>query len=147
MARMVFTMFFIACLLIIKPLQGIAAEDSEVTADAKRAPASLMGRFGHKVETHKITTQDGYILEMDRITGPKDLNTTERRPPVLVVHGITMNAGCWVANYPSQSPGFLLADAGFDVWLINTRGVPESNFHKTLSTNDPKFWDWRVGHL
>ncbi|KAH9379843.1 hypothetical protein HPB48_003501 [Haemaphysalis longicornis] len=64
-----------------------------------------MGRFGHKVETYKITTQDGYFLELDRIPGPKDSNTTGRRPPVLVVHGIAMNAGCWVANYPSQSPG------------------------------------------
>ncbi|KAL3247015.1 hypothetical protein MRX96_057307, partial [Rhipicephalus microplus] len=37
---------------------------------------------------------------------------------------------------------FLLADAGFDVWLVNTRGVPQSNRHVNLTTNDKRFWNW-----
>ncbi|XP_077553270.1 lipase 1-like [Haemaphysalis longicornis] len=106
-----------------------------------------MGRFGHPVEIHKVTTEDGYILELDRMQGMGAASKRGAYTPVLLVHGIFNNAGCWVVNFPSQSPGFLLADAGFDVWLLNTRGAPQSNFHKTLTRDDPKFWEWSFDEI
>ncbi|XP_065299857.2 gastric triacylglycerol lipase-like isoform X3 [Dermacentor albipictus] len=101
-----------------------------------------MRYFGYNVEVHKVTTADGYILEVDRILPNSKDNRTEQRTPMLLVHGLLGNAVSWVANLPSQSPGFLLADDGFDVWLLNERGVPQSNYHVNLTTNDPKFWKW-----
>ncbi|XP_077553276.1 lysosomal acid lipase/cholesteryl ester hydrolase-like [Haemaphysalis longicornis] len=109
--------------------------------------AGLMGRFGHLVEIHKVTTEDGYILELDRMQGVGADSKKGSLPPVLLVHGIFHNAGGWVTNFPSQSPGFLLADAGFDVWLLNTRGTPQSNHHKTLTTDDPRFWEWSFDEI
>lgn len=132
---------------ILAPFQEIQVVASDVTEEAKLGPADLMRKFGYTVEVHKVTTEDGYILEVDRIPQPPTGSAETRRPAILLVHGILANAVTWVANLPPQSPGFLLSDAGFDVWFINSRGVPESNFHETLTTNDPEFWQWSFDEI
>jgi len=39
--------------------------------------------------------------------------------------------------------GFLLADAGFDVWLGNVRGNTYSKRHIKYHVDDHRFWAWR----
>ncbi|XP_070384306.1 gastric triacylglycerol lipase-like isoform X2 [Dermacentor albipictus] len=134
--------FLLGSLSLLNPSMTIGSAATEVAEQAKLPPAELMRYFGYNVEVHKVTTADGYILEVDRILPNSKDNRTEQRTPMLLVHGLLGNAVSWVANLPSQSPGFLLADDGFDVWLLNERGVPQSNYHVNLTTNDPKFWKW-----
>ncbi|KAL1429425.1 hypothetical protein MTO96_002472 [Rhipicephalus appendiculatus] len=140
MAEFLHVAFWIFTLLTPTTIIGSLA--TEVSEQAKLPPADLMRYFGYNVEVHKVTTADGYILEVDRILPSSNGNTTSSRTPMLLVHGLLANAVSWTANLPSQSPGFLLADAGFDVWLVNSRGVPQSNYHVNLTTNDPQFWAW-----
>jgi len=45
-------------------------------------------------------------------------------------------------NEPSESLGYLLADAGFDVWLGNSRGNTYCLHHVSLNSSEVAFWDF-----
>lgn len=96
---------------------------------------------GYPCESHKVTTKDGYILTIFRI--PHGRKTTKSGRPVLLQHGLLDAASTWVLNFPDQSLGFLLADAGYDVWLGNMRGNRYSRAHvKYNPDHDEEFWDF-----
>ena len=44
--------------------------------------------------------------------------------------------------YLTQKTAFRLADAGYDVWLGNSRGNIYSRRHAWLETDDPQFWQY-----
>jgi pimeloyl-ACP methyl ester carboxylesterase len=48
----------------------------------------------------------------------------------------------WVANTPETAPAFVLANAGYDVWMGNNRGSRYSLSHKTKKPTDLDFWDF-----
>ena len=70
---------------------------------------------GYLCEEHRVTTSDGYILGVFRI--PHGRNSTKQGRPVLLMHGLLDASVTWVMNFPSQSLAYMLADAGYDVWL------------------------------
>ena len=59
----------------------------------------------------------GYILGLQRIPYGRygDKSTMHERPPVLLQHGLTLDAAPWLLNPPNQALAFMLADKGFDV--------------------------------
>lgn len=98
--------------------------------------------LGYACEHHTIVTEDGFLLGALRLP-PK----TPRRGgyPVLLQHGLLDSAATWLMNeLPSQNLACILHDAGFDVWLGNSRGTIYStgDFDQTslLPTDFSPYW-------
>ncbi|XP_077203985.1 lysosomal acid lipase/cholesteryl ester hydrolase-like isoform X2 [Paroedura picta] len=99
--------------------------------------------WGYPSKQYEVQTDDGYFLQLNRI--PYGLHSPEKNghnPAVLLVPGILADSRCWIANLPSNSIGFVLADAGYDVWLLNNRGTTWSRRHQNLSIEQEEFWDF-----
>lgn len=111
------------------------------------------------MEIHEVVTKDGYKLNMHRI--PHGLQKTDKpRIPVFLMHDWIQTASAWIALGPNDSLGkkfkrnsntflclilfyltaYLLADAGFDVWLGNARGTEYSQKHISLSSKELEYW-------
>ncbi|XP_075530100.1 lipase member M-like [Dermacentor variabilis] len=121
---------------------------SQWQPDAFRSPAELVRSKGYPAEEHVTITEDGYVLSLQRVPrGARQLPGALTGPPVLLVHGLLSSAAEWVINYPHQSLGFLLADAGYDVWLGNCRGTPYSRGHREYSDDDGRYWDFRLDEV
>jgi len=97
-------------------------------------------RAGYPLEEHSITTSDGYVLQMHRIPrrGARDV--------VFMVHGVLDTSLGWVVGGTGGSAALEAYDAGFDVWLANTRSNPPR-----LNTNSDKkgyrYWHYSANEL
>lgn len=111
---------------------------------------------GYLVEEHQVVTEDGFVLALQRVSSPKwrskvhtafsQANATPR-PVAFLQHGLLDSAAAWVLNFPKQSLAFILADAGIDVWLGNSRGNTYSRKNIHLNPADPTFWNWTWDEL
>jgi pimeloyl-ACP methyl ester carboxylesterase len=104
---------------------------------------------GYTCEEHKIITPDGYILGLYRI--PRGRYVPPTSPPgrpVLLQHGLLDSGTTWVMNFPDQSLGFILAEAGYDVWLGNVRGNRYSRTHiKYNPDHNEEYWDFSFDEM
>ncbi|KAH6923461.1 hypothetical protein HPB50_001282 [Hyalomma asiaticum] len=105
----------------------------------------LIMEFGYTCETISTTTEDGYVLETDRVGAHKGLFGASlfapKHNPIILVPGILSESGTWFVNFPSQSPGYILADRGFDVWAMNTREVAARGRNVNgLQAKDDRYW-------
>eukprot|EP00058_Branchiostoma_floridae_P024848 XP_002610338.1 hypothetical protein BRAFLDRAFT_72470 [Branchiostoma floridae] len=129
-------------------LQGpisIPQNSDGVTVDPeeKMNATQLITSKGYPCEDHYVTTDDGFILNMQRIPhGLGNGNNTAPRPIVFLQHGLLGSSTQWIENLVNESLGFILADAGFEVWLGNIRGNTYSRRHVKLKPSQEQFWAW-----
>ncbi|GFS27212.1 lipase [Elysia marginata] len=103
----------------------------------------LIKSKGYPVERHTVITEDGYILGLYRIPhGLHNRSGKGPRPVVLLQHGVMASCDDFLVNPANESLGFILADAGADVWLANSRGNIYSRRHTILSPKSLEFWEF-----
>ncbi|KAF5279945.1 hypothetical protein FQR65_LT15127 [Abscondita terminalis] len=109
-----------------------------VPEDAKLLVPQLIRKYGYPCEAHRVVTEDGYVLTVHRIPPRSGGN----KGPVLLQHGLLLSSADWIVAGPQKALGYILADAGYDVWLGNSRGSTYSRHHTRLSPNGKEFWDF-----
>lgn len=111
---------------------------------------------------HTLESKKKYILELHRIPHGSD-GPSPNRPAIFLQHGILSSSADWILSGTEKGLGilisiflkavvfiinfflaYILADAGYDVWMPNVRGTRYSRKHVDWDPdkNAKKFWDF-----
>ena len=86
------------------------------------------------------------MLTLFRIPGKfaeaKQGNTATQKPAVLMLHSQDWDMTQWVSNDADKANAFILAEAGYDVWMGNNRGSTFSRGHTKYTRDDFEFWQF-----
>ncbi|KAG5315911.1 LIP3 Lipase, partial [Acromyrmex insinuator] len=94
----------------------------------------LVERYDYSAEEHYVTTEDGYILTIHRISASPLCKGRQKRGVIFFQNGILASSDFWVLTGPDKDLAFLLADEGYDIWLGNYRGNTYCRSHIKLSS-------------
>lgn len=102
---------------------------------------SLVKPAGYPYQSFTTVTDDGFHLKLFRIQ-KKNEKIVSGKPVVLLQHGLLDSADNWVINGDNGSLGLVLANAGYDVWLSNSRGNKYSRLNQNMTPFNSKFWSY-----
>ena len=87
---------------------------------------------GMRLDIFHVVTADNWRLQIHRVQSP-DIFNRSMSTPVLVAHGSKASSGDFMMNPRRESLAFILADNGYDVFLVNFRSYQFSNEKVTSS--------------
>ena len=126
----------------------------------------IITRSGYKYEEHISEATDGYLTHLTRVVNPLADRSQLKPYPIVFFHGgaSDLNVYLWASakehwpeKYPrsyrddgpitslNRSVVFMLANNGFDVWLVNTRGSINNQKRKPFNKLNKKkrgYWDY-----
>lgn len=123
---------------------SISRKNVVVDPSAEGLCASMVIGHGYKCQELEVTTKDGYILSLQRIPEGRGENggVSTKKQPVIIQHGVLVDGMIWFMNSPEQNLPMILADSGFDVWIVNSRGTRYSRRHTFRDPSSEDFWNW-----
>nr|XP_025706741.1 lipase member J-like isoform X1 [Callorhinus ursinus] len=140
-SQMSYLLKVMSFVLILGTTQGAFQHRRARNPEATMNISQIISYWGYPDEVYDIVTEDGYILGLYRIPyGKTNNDSSAQRLVVYLQHGLFTSASSWISNLPNNSLGFILADAGYDVWMGNSRGTTWSRKHTYLKTNSKEFW-------
>ncbi|CAG5056535.1 unnamed protein product [Parnassius apollo] len=121
---------------------GTSRTDPSIIEDAFLDTFTLIRKYGYPCEIHKAYTEDKYILELHRVPHGRNKTSAERLPVVFLQHGLLSSSAEWVLMKPGKGLAYILADAGYDVWMGNARGNTYSRNHVSMNPTRSNFWQF-----
>ncbi|XP_023943679.2 lipase 3-like [Bicyclus anynana] len=106
----------------------------------------LSGHYGFATEEHTVTTEDGYVLTVFRMTGRDCVEFN--KSPVLLMHGLFQSADAWLDAGPDAGLAYLIAAQCHELWVGNQRGNYYGRRHVRLDPDrDAKFWKFSTDEM
>ena len=94
------------------------------SGDAFKSMEEICQENGFGTESYTLVTPDDYVLGLYRIPGSfSEMQAGVKKPAVLIMHAQDCDMMEWVWNDSDRANAFILARAGYDVWLGTTEAV------------------------
>ncbi|XP_015266038.1 PREDICTED: putative lysosomal acid lipase/cholesteryl ester hydrolase [Gekko japonicus] len=130
-----YRMWLLIIMLVVQGTANLGEVQTKMNPEQFMNVSEKIQYWGYPCEEYEVLTYDSYYLSLSRIPGGS-------KGAILLMHSLLLEGSVWVANLPNNSLGFMLADAGYDVWIGNSRGNSWSRRHQFLTIDQQEFWDF-----